>query len=130
VACGPGKRELVWQLAKARARDLTKLLGVEVTVRGVEHLGQGGPFIYTPNHQSHLDILALLGVLPGRTRFAAKKELWRHPKAHAAREPAPASSVTTRAGSVSPAAGATKSGRKALPGPSSSPGSSPRPPTV
>ena len=33
----------------------------------------------TPNHQSHLDILALLGFLPGRTRFAAKREMWRHP---------------------------------------------------
>ena len=74
-----GKREIVWQFAKSRARDLTKMLGVEVTVRGAEHLEQGGPFIYTPNHQSHLDILALLGFLPGRTRFAAKKELWRHP---------------------------------------------------
>jgi 1-acyl-sn-glycerol-3-phosphate acyltransferase len=74
-----GKRELVWQFAKSRARTLTKLLGVEVTVRGVEHLAQGGPFVYTPNHQSHLDILALLAFLPGRTRFAAKKEMWRHP---------------------------------------------------
>jgi len=48
-------------------------------VRGLEHLDGGGPFVFTPNHQSHLDILALLGFLPGRTRFAAKKELWRHP---------------------------------------------------
>lgn len=74
-----GNRTLVWQFAKARARDLTALLGVDVTVRGLEHLEGGGPFVFTPNHQSHLDILVLLGFLPGRTRFAAKKELWRHP---------------------------------------------------
>ena len=71
-------RDLTWRFAKGRARDLAKLLGVEVTVRGAEHLASGGPFVLTPNHQSHLDILALLGFLPGRTRFAAKREMWRH----------------------------------------------------
>jgi 1-acyl-sn-glycerol-3-phosphate acyltransferase len=35
--------------------------------------------VFVPNHQSHLDILLLLALLPGRTRFAAKRELWRHP---------------------------------------------------
>jgi 1-acyl-sn-glycerol-3-phosphate acyltransferase len=73
------KRDLTWSFAKARARNLARLLGVQVTVRGAEHLAVGGPFLLTPNHQSHLDILALLGFLPGRTRFAAKRELWRHP---------------------------------------------------
>jgi 1-acyl-sn-glycerol-3-phosphate acyltransferase len=73
------RRDLTWRFAKARARDLARMLGVEVSVRGSEHLASGGPFVLTPNHQSHLDILALLGFLPGRTRFAAKRELWRHP---------------------------------------------------
>jgi 1-acyl-sn-glycerol-3-phosphate acyltransferase len=74
-----GNRDLTWRFAKARARDLAGLLGVEVTVHGAEHLATGGPFVLTPNHQSHLDILSLLGFLPGRTRFAAKREMWRHP---------------------------------------------------
>jgi len=74
-----GSRELAWRFAKARARTLTALLGVGVTMLGLEHLAGGGPFVFTPNHQSHLDILVLLGFLPGRTRFAAKRELWRHP---------------------------------------------------
>jgi len=74
-----GSRALAWRFAKARARDLTRLLGVTVRVQGREHLASGGPFVFTPNHQSHLDILVLLGYLPGRTRFAAKRELWRHP---------------------------------------------------
>src|SRR4030095_10724964 len=55
------------------------MLGVDVTVHGLEHVEHAGPVIYAPNHQSHLDILTLLGYLPGRTRFAAKRELWRHP---------------------------------------------------
>jgi 1-acyl-sn-glycerol-3-phosphate acyltransferase len=74
-----GSRDLAWRFAKARARTLTWMLGVNVRMRGREHLAAGGPFVFTPNHQSHLDILVLLGFLPGQTRFAAKQELWRHP---------------------------------------------------
>jgi 1-acyl-sn-glycerol-3-phosphate acyltransferase len=74
-----GSRALAWSFAKARARDLTWMLGVRVHVHGLEHLRTGGPFVFAPNHQSHLDILALLAFLPGRTRFAAKMELWQHP---------------------------------------------------
>ena len=74
-----GSRSLAWRFAKARARDLEWLLGVDVTMHGLEHVEKLGPVIYAPNHQSHLDILTLLGHLPGATRFAAKRELWRHP---------------------------------------------------
>ncbi|HLY37174.1 MAG TPA: lysophospholipid acyltransferase family protein [Candidatus Binatia bacterium] len=74
-----GNRDLAWRFAKARARTLAWLLGVQVTMRGRENIAGGGPFVFTPNHQSHLDILLLLGHLPGRTRFAAKRELWSHP---------------------------------------------------
>ena len=74
-----GSRTLAWEFAKARARDLEWMLGVRTSVQGLEHVATGGPFVYAPNHQSHLDILALLGHLPGITRFAAKQELWRHP---------------------------------------------------
>ena len=74
-----GSRTLAWRFAKARARDLAAMLGVEVTVHGLEHVAKAGPVIYAPNHQSHLDILSLLCCLPGEIRFAAKRELWRHP---------------------------------------------------
>jgi len=74
-----GNRDLAWRFAKARARTLAWMLGVGVELRGREHLAGGGPFVFAPNHQSHLDILLLLGYLPGRSRFAAKRELWRHP---------------------------------------------------
>jgi 1-acyl-sn-glycerol-3-phosphate acyltransferase len=74
-----GSRSLTWRFAKARARTLESMLGVRVTVTGLEHVASGGPFVYAPNHQSHLDILALLAHLPGAVRFAAKDSLWRHP---------------------------------------------------
>jgi 1-acyl-sn-glycerol-3-phosphate acyltransferase len=72
-------RSLTWRFAKARARTLAWMLGVRATLVGHEHLDGGGSFVFVPNHQSHLDILLLLAELPGRTRFAAKRELWRHP---------------------------------------------------
>ena len=74
-----GNQRLAWGFAKARARTLERMLGVRVSVIGREHVASGGPFVYTPNHQSHLDILALLAHLPGAVRFAAKQDLWRHP---------------------------------------------------
>lgn len=74
-----GSQRLTWEFAKARARTLEAMLGVRVTVIGLEHVASGGPFVYAPNHQSHLDILALLGHLPGAVRFAAKESLWRYP---------------------------------------------------
>jgi 1-acyl-sn-glycerol-3-phosphate acyltransferase len=72
-------RTLVWRFAKARARTLEWMLGIEVRMHGLEHLDPAQTYVFAPNHQSHLDILALLAHLPGRTRFAAKRELWRHP---------------------------------------------------
>src|SRR5205823_4533896 len=50
-----GNRDLAWRFAKGRARTLAWLLGVQVTLRGLDHIAGGGPFVFTPNHQSHLD---------------------------------------------------------------------------
>lgn len=72
-------RDRVWRFAKARARTLEWMLGVDVRVHGLKRLDPAEAYVFAPNHQSHLDILALLAHLPGRTRFAAKVELWRHP---------------------------------------------------
>jgi 1-acyl-sn-glycerol-3-phosphate acyltransferase len=68
-------KNVTWSFAKAQARNLSRLCGVRVKVRGLEHLGSG-PYIFAPNHQSHFDIAALLGYLPGNNRFAAKKEMF------------------------------------------------------
>jgi 1-acyl-sn-glycerol-3-phosphate acyltransferase len=54
------------------------MCGVRVRIHGLEHLGDG-PYVFTPNHQSHFDIALLLGYLPGHNRFATKVEMFRHP---------------------------------------------------
>ena len=71
-------KRVTWAFAKAQARNLARLCGVSVTVRGLEHLA-GGPCIFAPNHQSHFDIALLLGYLPGINRFAAKQEMFAEP---------------------------------------------------
>jgi 1-acyl-sn-glycerol-3-phosphate acyltransferase len=69
---------ITWGFAKMQARNLARLCGVRVRIRGLEHLGDG-PYMFTPNHTSHFDIAALLGWLPGHNRFAAKKEMFDEP---------------------------------------------------
>lgn len=71
-------KRVTWSFAKTQARNLARLCGVRVRVRGLEHLG-AGPYIFAPNHQSNFDIAMLLGYLPGINRFAAKKEMFAEP---------------------------------------------------
>lgn len=71
-------KPLAWRWAKASARALATACGVRVRMHGLQHLG-AGPYIFAPNHQSHFDIAALLGYLPGINRFAAKTELFEEP---------------------------------------------------
>lgn len=69
---------LTWRFAKRQARNLCRMLGVHVKVTGLEHL-DGRPCVFVANHQSHFDIAAILGFVPGINRFTAKKELFREP---------------------------------------------------
>lgn len=72
-------KNVTWRFAKAQARNLSRMCGVRVHVSGLAHLKGGGPYMFTPNHQSNFDIAALLGYLPGINRFAAKKEMFAEP---------------------------------------------------
>lgn len=72
-------KTVAWDFAKLSARNLGRACGVRVHVHGLEHLDGAGPYVFTPNHQSHFDIAALLGHLPGHNRFVTKKELFAEP---------------------------------------------------
>jgi long-chain acyl-CoA synthetase len=77
----------VWMLPLAR-------IFTWVRVDGVENLGDiDPPVIFAPNHQSHLDVPALLQALPAKWRYrvapAMSKEFFRahfFPKQHSRRE--------------------------------------------
>jgi 1-acyl-sn-glycerol-3-phosphate acyltransferase len=53
--------------------------GVRLTMEGLEHLHQEGPYIFMSNHQGSYDIYSLLGYLPFQFKWLAKKELFSIP---------------------------------------------------
>ena len=61
------------------SRALLWAVGARVTYVGLEHLGSHLPCIFIANHQSNVDIWALVRVLPDPTRFVAKQSLFRIP---------------------------------------------------
>lgn len=61
------------------SRSLLAVAGVEVRAEGLERLRPGSAYILAANHQSVLDIWALMAVLPLSLRFVAKAELSRIP---------------------------------------------------
>ncbi|WP_438044670.1 lysophospholipid acyltransferase family protein [Sorangium sp. So ce128] len=69
------------RLSVVWARGALWLVGVRVEAEGVAHVRQGERYVIAANHQSTLDILALLVVLQGRTpmRFLAKRALFHVP---------------------------------------------------
>jgi 1-acyl-sn-glycerol-3-phosphate acyltransferase len=72
-------KSVIWSFAKLQSRNACRALGVRVRIHGAELVAEGGPYVFTPNHQAHIDIAALLGYLPGNNRFASKKELFDEP---------------------------------------------------
>ena len=53
--------------------------GARVTWEGLDLAERHNPCIFISNHQSNVDIWALIAVLPKRTRFVAKQSLFRIP---------------------------------------------------
>jgi 1-acyl-sn-glycerol-3-phosphate acyltransferase len=63
----------VWSRLNLRAA------GARVTWEGLETASSRLPCIYVANHQSNVDIWALMAVLPKQTRFVAKQALFKVP---------------------------------------------------
>jgi 1-acyl-sn-glycerol-3-phosphate acyltransferase len=61
------------------AKSILFLSRVTVSVRGLEHIDPGVPYLYMANHQSMFDIFSLLAYLPVQFRWLAKKELFQIP---------------------------------------------------
>ncbi|KAF4076940.1 hypothetical protein AMELA_G00202440 [Ameiurus melas] len=56
-------------------RHVKYFLGLRFEISGWEHLQTEGPYVIISNHQSSLDVLGLMEVLPDRCTTIAKKEL-------------------------------------------------------
>jgi 1-acyl-sn-glycerol-3-phosphate acyltransferase len=55
------------------------LVGVRVAVSGLEHLSPAETYLFTPNHQSLIDVPLLWTYLGRNVAYLAKKELLRNP---------------------------------------------------
>lgn len=67
------------RLSRLWARLLLGLLGIRVTVEGLEHLVPGQTYVFAANHRSQFDIFVLLAALPGEFGWVAKKSLFHIP---------------------------------------------------
>ncbi|XP_022048782.1 1-acyl-sn-glycerol-3-phosphate acyltransferase beta [Acanthochromis polyacanthus] len=63
------------RIIRVLVRHVKYFLGLRFEVSGWEHLQTQGPYVIISNHQSSLDILGLLEILPDRCTILAKKEL-------------------------------------------------------
>jgi len=76
VRRGPGS--VYQRLPRIWSRAILWSAGVTLTVHGRAHVERGGPFIFTSNHVSLIDIPALVLTLP-QHYFVAKAELFNVP---------------------------------------------------
>ena len=61
-----GRRWISWILAAC---------GIRVRVEGLEHIDPRQPYVFMANHQSSVDIAAIVQTIPVSFRFVAKREL-------------------------------------------------------
>ncbi len=71
--------EAVIALARFWSRRMLAICGVELSVVGAEEVNRDQPIIFMSNHQSIIDILALVATIPTSFRFVAKRELAKIP---------------------------------------------------
>ena len=67
------------RLSRVWARLLLKILGISVTVEGLERLDPGQTYVFAANHRSQFDIFVLLVTLPADFGWVAKKSLFQIP---------------------------------------------------
>lgn len=74
-----GDGYLVDAIGRFWSRLIIRTSGIRLKFEGMENIAGLDGYIVVSNHQSALDIFALMGYLPQRTRFVAKKELLKIP---------------------------------------------------
>jgi 1-acyl-sn-glycerol-3-phosphate acyltransferase len=70
---------LIQKVCSWWGRALLKVSRIPVQVEGLEHLAPGQAYVYAANHRSNFDIFVLIGNLPGRFLWVAKKSLFQIP---------------------------------------------------
>ena len=73
------KNKIYQKMAKLWGSVLADSALVKVTVSGLENIPADTAVIFTPNHQSFLDIFILLKILPSSFRFVIMRSLFKVP---------------------------------------------------
>lgn len=71
-------RGVAW-IGRHWARMILRTAGIKVEFQGLEKIEHVSSFVLVANHQSMIDILALLAYFPRPVRFVAKRELLKIP---------------------------------------------------
>ena len=79
VAWIAGKPDLVYPWALFGGRNWLRLSGMEIAVKGKEHLDPAQPYVFISNHRSYLDTATLFVYTGRRIGLLAKKELLKVP---------------------------------------------------
>ncbi len=74
-----GSANFMYRVATWLGISGVRLAGVEIELRGLEHLQEGCSYIYMSNHVSNLDPPILIPSIPGRCSVLVKKEVFRIP---------------------------------------------------
>jgi 1-acyl-sn-glycerol-3-phosphate acyltransferase len=70
---------LTYHVGRFWSRLNLRLLGIEVTASGAEHVAPGQSYVVMANHQSYCDIWATFAALPLQLRWVMKRELRKIP---------------------------------------------------
>lgn len=65
----------IWKFANHLARVGCRLLGIKLTVKGLENVPKEGSVLYVGNHQSMADPPVMLAAIPRPSAFICKEEL-------------------------------------------------------
>lgn len=65
----------MWAFANHLARVGCRLLGIKLTVKGLENIPEKGSILYVGNHQSMADPPVMLAAIPRPSAFICKEEL-------------------------------------------------------
>jgi 1-acyl-sn-glycerol-3-phosphate acyltransferase len=67
------------KVARVWARSLLRIVGVKVTVEGLDRIQPGGNYVFVSNHVSYMDIPVVMGNIPEDFLFLAKAGLFKIP---------------------------------------------------
>ena len=73
------RSDVTMRLGRLWSRAMLRATGARVAYHGLDRIEGIGPCIFVSNHQSNVDIWALISILPVSTRFVAKESLFRVP---------------------------------------------------